>query len=799
MKLSIFSFFLIVNYLLIINSLSAQEKVFAGADENSLSRAQYFTWINNTNEGTTEKQTLINLDFFEWLRKEYGMILDIYAFDSGIYDGKNFYGKATDARHKRNFPNGFDAVYEKAKQNGTRLGIWGGPDGFGDTPEEVAARKELMVALCRDYHFELFKFDAVCGPLRKEKEDDFIDMMKQCRAFSPDLILLNHRLGLDKAKDYATTFLWEGKEAYIDVSASNTTTAPHNRAGTLSRGLTPQLKRLTEDHGVCLSSCLDYWEDDLVLQAFNRSLILAPEIYGNPWLLSDSEFPRLARIFNLHRKFGKILIHAKELPASYGKYALSRGDNSTRLLTLRNLTWNPEEITVKLDEEIGLNSKKGKQVKVRLHHPTEKMLGIYRYGETVKVVVSPFRSLLLEVSTSNEYDEVGVEGVDFEIVKNVAGQLVVIKLLEMPASEAKIKLVNIPKFKKIELDGQDVTASLKNGKSLKIEFDGEKLNEPFYRKLADLKQIAVPADAGTLYETTVFAADNNAMETRSLRRSGETKIPQVQAARDAFFQQSTFVNRGIWDRYLFDCNKNTRFFPMKLKGDNRIKRGCFRLDLGEEIFIDSMVLKVNNEYELQPLLFEEGNFARISSDLNLWKTITFLADTTMKIVIGEKMRYLKLNPFPDALAEVEVYSDGKKLLSENFRASNLFADTDAMKCEGAFSASFTLNEVAKNAYLCVAINGEHGVEGAYAALKIDGKYVGAPSRATSYPANHWEYPTVKSASNYTYYFPLTEAAKGKKIEVFVLGYNAEKLNLKPEAWITAYPVPFEEKTLRIEN
>jgi len=60
-----------------------QTKIFPGADENTLSRAQYFSWINNTNEGPTAKQTMINLDFFQWLHDEYGMILDIYAFDAG--------------------------------------------------------------------------------------------------------------------------------------------------------------------------------------------------------------------------------------------------------------------------------------------------------------------------------------------------------------------------------------------------------------------------------------------------------------------------------------------------------------------------------------------------------------------------------------------------------------------------------------------------------------------------------------------------------------------------------------------
>ena len=79
--------------ILFINLVSAQEvKVFPGADENSPSRAQYFSWINNTNEGATAEHTLINLDFFDWLKKEYGMQLDIYAFDAGAIDGKRFYG-----------------------------------------------------------------------------------------------------------------------------------------------------------------------------------------------------------------------------------------------------------------------------------------------------------------------------------------------------------------------------------------------------------------------------------------------------------------------------------------------------------------------------------------------------------------------------------------------------------------------------------------------------------------------------------------------------------------------------------
>jgi len=211
-----------------VASLSAGDApgVNRGATELSPSRSEYFSWINNTNEGATEAQTMVNLEFFRWLFDEYGMQLDIYAFDAGAIDGKRFYGRVGSDRFQKQFPNGFSPIGEFAAEMGTRLGVWGGPDGFGDTPTEEAARIEQMVGLCRDLDFALFKFDAVCGPLRPQKEDAFIRMMTECRKHSPDLILLNHRLGLERAQAHATTFLWEGRETYTDVFSSNRVTAP---------------------------------------------------------------------------------------------------------------------------------------------------------------------------------------------------------------------------------------------------------------------------------------------------------------------------------------------------------------------------------------------------------------------------------------------------------------------------------------------------------------------------------------------------------------------------------------------
>ena len=52
--------------------VAQEEPVNQGATELSPSRSEYFSWINNTNEGATEAQTLINLEFFRCFTKSTG-------------------------------------------------------------------------------------------------------------------------------------------------------------------------------------------------------------------------------------------------------------------------------------------------------------------------------------------------------------------------------------------------------------------------------------------------------------------------------------------------------------------------------------------------------------------------------------------------------------------------------------------------------------------------------------------------------------------------------------------------------
>ncbi len=621
-------------------------------------------------------------------------------------------------------------------------------------------------------------------------------MMTECRQHSPGLILLIHRLGFKRAQAYATTFLWEGKETYIDVFSTNTITAPHHRADAISRGLVPELKRLTEDHGVCLSSCLDYWEDDLILQAFNRCLILAPQLYGSPWLLRDDEFPRLARIFNLHRKYRDILVNGMFLPEDrFGPYAVSRGDGSVRLITLRNLTWESVTYSIPLDETVGLTDKA--RVHCRQFHPTERILGIFSHGSSMNVEVAPFRSSLLFVTTQG-CDEPGIEGCDYEVVRNIKGKPVLVHLKGLPGTEAPISIHSgSRKFEKATLDGQKADRLLR-GETLKIRFPGQSLRQSFHRKLAEFHPSKVPSDAQALYEATVFAADNNALEVRTLQRSGPTRIPQVKKARDAFFNQAVFVERGIWDRNLFDGDPSTGFWPSrKYRIDQQVKGGCLRLDLGDVIDIDRIVLRVPDEYSLQPLLNDEGNTVEVSSDLRSWDRLTYLAGKKMVIELSQPVRYLRFRSFPDRIIEVEGYKDGQSLSREGWRASNLFAHPRRMKPVKAWKAQFVLDEWVKGGYLCIAVEGEHGVEGAYAALKVDGRLVGCPDRSPSFPSNTWEYVNARRDKNYTYYVPLTKDMIGKPIEAYVLAYDEEKTNLLPVVWITAYPPPYESKVLEL--
>ncbi len=727
----------------------AEKTVFtSGADETTPSHPQYFSWINNTNEGATEEQTLINIDFFKYLRDKYDMRLEIYAWDAGNLDGaRGTYADFTQGKLHKQYPNGYGPCARAAADAGFRMGVWGGADGFGDTPEEEAARKELIVSLCRDHGFALFKFDTVCGSLRPEKRAVFADMMKECRKYVPDLVLLNHRNNLGEAEIYATTFLWGGVETYVDVHVTNHTTAMHNRAFTFRRGHVPGLQHLTEDHGVCISSCIDYFEDDLIYQAFSRSLILAPEIYGNPWLMRDDELPILANIYNLHRRYNKILVSGMELPDFHGAATVVRGDGQRRFLTTGNATWETQTYTVTLDSSIGLEP--CDRVTVVTRHPTVKTIGEFAYGETVDIPMNPFRAYLVEICDSTIADRKPTDS-EYMVIRSKDGVPKEIKILDRPEAA--------PTF------------------------------------LATATEWDVPADAEALVEATLFALDNDSLEKRSLRRSGETKIPEVQAARDAFFGQRTYLLRGCDGEFLFDKNPDT-FFDGSSKyysGGLRIDGGCLRVDLGEAVDCDTVEIEyyATAEQSTHQIPAQSAPAsAELSSDLGAWTTVSLTEDRpgedcTMEYVRdsvhdirtdcgkrrtavypGGTFRYFRMSDPVDRMFAFRVLKNGVDVTPASAKANNLMAHYG--KRPTVFAKKATVCPMATGR-LAVAVNGKHGREACYCAAKIEGTPAGFPDRAPSYPSNVWEhFVSLKNHDN-TYFMDVTPAMVGKSIDVYAL-------------------------------
>jgi hypothetical protein len=165
------------------------------------------------------------------------------------------------------------------------------------------------------------------------------------------------------------------------------------------------------------------------------------------------------------------------------------------------------------------------------------------------------------------------------------------------------------------------------------------------------------------------------------------------------------------------------------------------------------------------------------------------------------VRYLRIPGTARNVGEVIGSYQGKAADRSGWRASNVFADYDKSPAKRAWSAAFKLDEVAKGSYLVVPCHGKHGRDGAYAALRMNGRWIGAPQRAKGYAANPWETGNGRPDANLCYFFPVTPDMIGKSIDAVVMQFESEgspKIPLgefKSEVWITTHPIPYVEKQL----
>ncbi len=769
----------------------------SGAKENTPSKSEYFSWINNTNEGSTEAQTLVNFAYFDYLKRTYGMQLDIYAWDAGNLDGaRETYETFDSPKIKAQYPNGYGPIAKAAEKLDTRLGVWGGPDGFGKTKESAEKRLEQMVSLARDYRFALFKFDGVCGQLAPENRPYFVKMMQECRRYQPDFILLNHRLDFgEEGMQYATTFLWEGVETYVDVHIANDRCAPHHRAYMMSRGNTPNMTRMTEDHGVCISSQNEYFEDELIIQAFGRNLILAPEIYGNPWLLRDFEQAHLARIFNLHRRWNDILVDGFELKGdTYPEHTVVRGAADRRFIATGNMQWAERCMQVPLDEEIGLA--KCEKVAVFVHHPYEKFVGFFDYGETVNIDIEPFRASLLQICDADKADKVPLN-CEYEVLhENESG---------LPD---KVKIVSCQ---------GDIT--LPDGSTYPAHAFDNTLRAP--KLLGELPADSLceaPANSEQQLETALFAQNHDSLERQAANKAGITAISEVQAARDAFFNQRTYQLRGIECKNAFD-GKDETFFDGTSKlhyGGYRIQGGCLRVDFGAVYDADCVEITYfdsDEQFVFRNSIQMQGptGVCSYSADLADWNktsvdSVYILRSEIAPVLVQDvhnvievkgkrkcvryplngQIRYFRM-PCPlDRIYKIALIKDGKELVLQNPKANNLLPAGRKVEYAKEMQIKVPARDWKDGCYISVALDGKHGREGAYALLETNGVIHTAPDRAPSYQANGWECPPFRSVHqdhHYTYYFPIAKEMCDKDLTVRILGMDKEKSDYPVQVYL----------------
>ena len=198
--------------------------------------------------------------------------------------------------------------------------------------------------------------------------------------------------------------------------------------------------------------------------------------------------------------------------------------------------------------------------------------------------------------------------------------------------------------------------NLIEGKTVTVTFPGNKLKDKYYRNLGELTMVDVPEDAEALYEATVYAADNNALEIRSHERSGPSNIPAVKAAREAFLNQPLFAARGLWDDYMFDGDKETSFYVSRRTWSKSvINKGSLRIDFGKAINLDQLVIDTEDEHGLQPWKFGEAARMEISTDLKTWTYLPVLAGPIMKAKLDASVpvRYIRFRGTPDKVVDVK--------------------------------------------------------------------------------------------------------------------------------------------------
>ncbi len=779
----------------------------------------YFDWLCHDNSGPRESEVLANFAALRRLKELYGLQFDIYNSDAGLVESQGMYHPQFKADFLSRFPAGLKPLAEGSKALGMRLGLWLGPDGFGERPEEMAARREQLVSWVRDFNVGLFKLDTVVSELAhpdkyilEKKYQSLADTLAEARRLDPEFIVINHRIN---DSPYMLTItdclLWRGEETYIDVHISNKTASLFNRDCSIGRELMSEFYgtpfRQFEDHGICFNSCLERWEDDLVAQAFGRASVLSPEMYGTFFFLDDEDYPRLARLIQLHKRLEPLLKTAYPLRGG----DIARADGASSLVLVRNMAWEPAVKRIPLDASIGLTAEPGTPLTVRQRHPREMLMKKAGEGAvvggTLEVELDPFSLRLIQIDTLPPAEPI-VAGIPYEIVPGPDAGHFGINLLGTPGHKGDVFFLNFGDRTVRTLAGQPVPTG---GESWPISFPGTAAAGPSFARLADfVDEPALAAEGRRLAELAKFRIDDDALEIREmvrLKREPST-LAEIEACR-AYMWDKVAAAEGTF-RNAFDGDPGTRWsdgFPRRSPftgspAPYRSETSLWRIDLGEPTDLAMLELHIVRRTDAAFLEAVET-----SSDLTTWtrtdglslaaaesipaagslrqrgKTIKIFdvdAGDQRPVVIslplaGGIWRYVRIRGRNFGVSEILGYDGaGRPLDRSGWRATNFLGETPAPR--RVLTAVHVPAEEAPGREYAVAVTAGPAkfdpVDGVYVVTFVDGRPVVPQHRAPSYPYHNYEWNSGgPKLAGMTFRLQIERAWKGRTVEFRVMMFG----------------------------
>jgi len=805
----------------------------------------YFDWLCHDNSGPSESEVLANFAALRRLKELYGLQFDIYNSDAGLVESQGTYYPQFKANFLSRFPAGLRPLAEGSKALGMRLGLWLGPDGFGETPEAMAARREQLLSWVRDFNVGLFKMDTVVSELDhpdkyilEKKYQSLADALAEARRIDPGFVAINHRIN---DSPYMLTItdclLWRGEETYIDVHISNETASLYNRDCSIGRELTSEFYRTPfrqfEDHGICFNSCLEKWEDDLVTQAFGRASVLSPEMYGTFFFLGDEDYPRLARLIRLHKQLEPLLKTAYPLPGG----DIAHADGASSLVLVRNMTWESVVKTIPLDASIGLAAAPGAALTVRQRHPWEMLMKRAgegaAFGGTFEVEMEPWSLRLIQIDTAPPVEPL-VVGVPYEIVPGPADGSFGIKLLGAPGRKAEVALLNFGGRTVRTRAGQPVPTV---DKPWPIAFPGTPAAGPSFARLADFRDDpAAAAEGQRLAELAKFSIDDDALEIREMVRLKRepSSLAEIEACR-SYMWDKVAAAEGTF-RNAFDGDPETRW------SDGFARRSPFtgspaayrsgsslwRIDLGRPTELSKLELRIVRRTDAALLEAVET-----STDLTTWtrtgglslaaaeglpasgslrqrgKTVNiFDVDAGDKRAVmisvplaGGPCRYVRIRGRNFGVSEILGYDGaGRPLDRSGWRATNFLGETPPPR--RVLTAAHAPAGDAPGREYAVAVTAGPAkfdpVDGVYVVALVDGRPVVPRHRAPSYPYHNYEWNSgAPKLAGMTFRLPIEPAWKGKTLEFRIMMFGDGADGAQAELRLVTPKPVFAEVPLRV--